>query len=155
LLDLSIFQRDSIPDTKAYAGSNIYYDFTGSEDSMPNYEVKNLSASKEVRTFGQSKIELVDLAGNTIGRFTLQKGWKWSNDIKPVVKTEWCEATHVQYIISGKYHVKMKDGSEFDLGPGDAGYVAPGHDAWVTSNEPLVGIEFVGARVATEGPNRN
>jgi len=25
----------------------------------------------------------------------------------------------VQYIISGKYHVKMKDGSEFDLGISD------------------------------------
>ncbi|HYB03878.1 MAG TPA: hypothetical protein VED17_05425 [Nitrososphaerales archaeon] len=81
--------------------------------------MKNLSESKEVRTFGQSKIGLVNLAGNTIGRFTLQKGRKWSNDIKPVVKTERCEAIHVQYIISGKYHVKMKDGSEFDLGISD------------------------------------
>jgi hypothetical protein len=121
---------------------------------VPNYEVKNLSETKEVRTFNHAKVELVNLAGNTIGRFRLEKGWKWSNDIKPIVKTEWCEATHVQYIISGKYHMKMKDGSEFELGPGDAGYVPPGHDAWVVGDEPLIGIEFVGAKVATEAPDQ-
>jgi hypothetical protein len=122
---------------------------------MPSYEAKNLSESKEVRNFDHAKVELVNLAGNTIGRFTLQKGWKWSNDIKPIVKTEWCEATHVQYIISSMYHVKMKDGAEFDLGPGDVGYVSQGHDARVVSEEPLVGIEFVGAKVATVAPNKN
>jgi hypothetical protein len=121
---------------------------------MPSFEVRKVSESKEVRKFNKGKVELVNLAGNTIGRFTLEKGWKWSNDLKPVVKTEWCEATHVQYIIAGKYHVKMKDGSEFDLGPGDAGYIAPGHDAWVIGDEPAVGIEYVGARAATEGPKK-
>jgi len=119
---------------------------------MQSFEVKNLSNSKEIRNFENAKIELVNLQGNTIGRFVLQKGWKWSNDIKPTVKTDWCEAPHIQYIISGKYHVKMKDGSEFEIGPGDAASIPAGHDAWVIGDEPLVGIEFVGARIATEGP---
>jgi hypothetical protein len=117
---------------------------------MASHEVKNVSASAEVRRFPNAKIELVNVGGNTVGRFELLKGWKWSNDIKPVVKTEWCEANHLQYIISGAYHVKMKDGTEFDLGPGDVASVPPGHDAWVIGEGPLVGVEFVGARVATE-----
>lgn len=121
---------------------------------MENYELKNMSKSAEVKKFDHTKIELVNIAGNTIGRFSLQKGWKWSTDIKPIVKTEWCEAPHIQYIISGKYHVKMKDGAEFDIGPGDAVSVPPGHDAWVIGDETLVGIEFVGARIATEGPKK-
>jgi hypothetical protein len=121
---------------------------------MPSHEVKNMSASTEVRKFNHAKIELIDIAGRTVARFVLQKGWKWSDDIKPIVKTEWCEAPHIQYIISGKYRVKMKDGTEFDIGPGDVASVPPGHDAWVISDEPAVGIEFVGGRIAADGPKK-
>lgn len=116
---------------------------------MPNHEVKNISASTEVRKFEHGKIELVDIAGHTIARFALQKGWKWSNEVKPIVKTEWCEAPHLQYQISGRYRIKMKDGTEFEIGPGDVSYIPAGHDAWVVGDEPAVGIEFVGARIAT------
>ena len=84
-----------------------------------------MSTSSEVRKFQNAKIELVNVAGGTVGRFVLQKGWKWSNDIKPIVKTEWCEAPHIQYVISGKYRVKMKDGTEFDIGPGDVASGTP------------------------------
>jgi hypothetical protein len=115
---------------------------------MSNHEVKNMSASAEVRKFEHGKIELVDIAGSTVARFLLQKGWKWSNDVKPIVKTEWCEAPHLQYEISGRYRVKMKDGTEFEIGPGDVSSIPPGHDAWVVGDEPAVGIEFVGARIA-------
>ena len=121
---------------------------------MPSHEVKNMSASTEVRKFEHAKIELVNIAGGTVGRFTMQKGWKWSNDVKPVVKTEWCQAPHLQYVMSGKMHVKMSDGTEFDVGAGDIASVPPGHDAWVVGDETLTGIEFVGARIAAEGPKK-
>jgi len=121
---------------------------------MSKHEVKNLPASTEVKRFPHARIELVNIAGGTVARFELQKGWKWSNDIKPVVKTEWCEAPHLQYVISGRYHVKMKDGTEFEIGPGDVASVPPGHDAWVVGDEPTVGVEFTGGRIATEGPKK-
>jgi mannose-6-phosphate isomerase-like protein (cupin superfamily) len=121
---------------------------------MATHEVKNMAATTEVRTFDHAKIELVNIGGGTVARFELQKGWKWSNDIKPRVKTEWCEAPHLQYVISGKYRVKMKDGTEFDIGPGDVASVPPGHDAWVVGDESAVGIEFVGGRIAAEGPKK-
>ena len=116
---------------------------------MSSYEVKSFSKSTEVRKFERGKVELVNIAGGTVGRFTMQKGWRWSDDVKPVVKTEWCEVPHLQYIISGKFHMKMKDGTEFEIGPGDIASVSPGHDAWVVGDEPVVGIEIVGARIAT------
>jgi hypothetical protein len=95
-------------------------------------------------------VELLDIEGKgTVGRFVLQKGWKRSTDVKPTVKTEWCEAPHFQYQISGRYHVKMKDGTEFDILPGDVSNVAPGHDAWVVGDEPAIGIEWIGTRKAT------
>jgi mannose-6-phosphate isomerase-like protein (cupin superfamily) len=121
---------------------------------MPSHEVKNVSATAEVRRSEHGKIELVTIGGGTVARFTLGKGWKWSHDIKPTVKTEWCEAPHMQYMISGKYRVRMKDGTEFDIGPGDLAMVPPGHDAWVIGDEPAVGIEFVGGRIAVDGPRK-
>jgi hypothetical protein len=79
--------------------------------TMQSHEVKNMSTSTEIRKTEHGKIELLDVAGVTVGRFALRKGWKWSSEIKPIVKTEWCEAPHLQYVISGRYHVRMKDGA--------------------------------------------
>ena len=121
---------------------------------MPKHEVKSMSASKDIKEFKHARMELVDIADHTVARFTLKKGWKWSNDIKPVVKTEWCMAPHLQYVISGRFRVMMKDGTEFDIGAGDVASVPPGHDAWVVGNEAVIGIEFVGGRVAAEGPKK-
>ena len=40
--------------------------------------------------------------------------------------------------------VKMDDGSEEEFGPGDIGYIPPGHNAWVVGDEPFVGVDFTG-----------
>jgi hypothetical protein len=39
-------------------------------------------------------------------------------------------------------HVVHDDGTEEDLGPGEAYVIEPGHNAWVVGDEPLVGFEF-------------
>jgi hypothetical protein len=36
----------------------------------------------------------------------------------------------------------MDDGSEMEIGPGDAYVIPPGHDAWVAGDDPVSGIEF-------------
>lgn len=86
---------------------------------MANYEAKNVSDSKEIREMDRVKIEAVNVGGMKIAHFAMKKGWRWSTDIKPIVKTEWCEAPHLQYQISGKLHWKLKDGSEFETKAGD------------------------------------
>jgi uncharacterized cupin superfamily protein len=50
------------------------------------------------------------------------------------------------YVISGRMHVRMDDGSEQEFGPGDTGIVPPGHDAWVLGNENFVAVDFTGGR---------
>tara|TARA_B100001287_G_scaffold171867_1_gene144685 strand:- start:294 stop:458 length:165 start_codon:yes stop_codon:yes gene_type:complete len=35
------------------------------------------------------------------------------------------------------------DGSELEVGPGDAYYFAPGHDGWIIGDEPCEVYEFV------------
>ena len=115
--------------------------------SSKKEEHKKFSTKQDVETreFNNGKAEVMSIAGGTVGRLTLRKGWRWSNDVKPIAKTEWCEALHFQYQISGRLHVKMSDGSEFELGPGDVSYLPAGHDAWVIGDEPVVAVDWHGA----------
>lgn len=112
---------------------------------MAKSERKGFAAPDEVRKFEKGTVELIQIGGGTVGRLTLQPGWRWSTHVKPVAKTEWCEAAHFQYHVSGRIHVKMRDGTEFDVGPGEVTALPPGHDAWVVGNEPVVVIDWSGA----------
>ncbi len=107
-------------------------------------EVKHLNSPDEVRKFENGKIELVKMGGSTIGRAKLEPGWKWSKHVKPIAKTESCEAPHFQYHVSGVLHIVMNDGTSKDVGPGEISLVPPGHDAWVVGNEPVVVVDFQG-----------
>ena len=111
---------------------------------MNTMQVKSLNKPEEVRTFDKGKVELVKANGAMIGRAVFQPGWKWSESVKPIAKTKSCEAPHFQYHVSGTLHVKMDDGTEMDLKPGDISYLPSGHDAWVVGNEPAVVVDFQG-----------
>jgi hypothetical protein len=105
---------------------------------------KTLNTPDEVRTFDKGKVELATVGTVTFGRASFQPGWKWSESVKPIVKTEYCQAPHVQYHVSGRLKVRMADGSEQEFGPGDVGIIPSGHDAWVVGNEPAVIIDISG-----------
>ena len=112
---------------------------------MAGLEVKSCNSPDETRQLANmGKVELVQMGGVTIGRVTLQPGWRWSEHVKPIVKTESCQAPHTGYVISGRLHIKMDDGTEREIGPGEAFVCQAGHDAWVVGNEPHVNIDFTG-----------
>ena len=111
---------------------------------MASAEKKNLNSPDETRPFDKGKVELVKIGGGTVGRGVLQPGWKWSEHVKPIAKTEWCEAPHFQYTISGRAIVRMTDGTELEIGPGDVALIPPGHDAWAVGNEPWVSVDWSG-----------
>ncbi len=106
---------------------------------------RNLDKPDEMRKFTNGELGVVTLAGTTVGRAVFQPGWRWSNDIKPLAGTESCEASHTGYIISGRMHVTMDDGTEGDLGPGDAFAISPGHDAWIVGDEACVALDWSAA----------
>lgn len=112
---------------------------------MTKAECKNFKNADETRTFDNGKVELLKIGNGTVGKLTLQPGWRWSKDVKPIAKTEWCEAPHFQYVVSGRMGVKMADGTEFETGPGEVSTLPSGHDAWVIGNEPVVSIDWSGA----------
>jgi hypothetical protein len=106
---------------------------------------KQLSSPDETRAFPKGRIEVVDLGDVTAGRSTFEAGWRWSECVKPLVKTASCQVRHVGYVLSGRMHVVMDDGTEQELGPGDAAVIPAGHDAWIVGNEPCVFLDFAGA----------
>ena len=108
-------------------------------------EHKSFSAPTETRSFENGVAEILDIGGAEIGRLILQPGWHWAEHVKPIAGTDLCEAPHFQYHVSGTLHVKMADGSEFDLGPGDVSSLPEGHDAWVVGDEPVVVVDWYGA----------
>lgn len=114
-------------------------------------EVKNIDAPEDKRGFAHGEIRTVRVGGATIARGVLDPGWRWSGDIKPLTGTDSCQVAHTAYVISGRMHVRMNDGTEADLGPGDAHYVSPGHDAWVVGGEPCVVIDFTPLTPFTPG----
>ena len=119
-------------------------------------EKKSINSPDEIRTFDKGKVELTTFTnGTTIGRITLEPGWSWEKCVKPIVKTNSCEAPHTQYMISGHIKVVMDDGSEEQFGPGDTAVIPSGHNAWVVGDEPVVAIDFAGLKnYAKEGGPR-
>jgi hypothetical protein len=113
---------------------------------MTKMQIKNLDSPDETRTFEKGKIQVANLGDVTIGRATFEPGWSWDKCVKPIVKTDSCEAPHTSLIISGRMKVVMDDGTEAEGGPGDVATIPPGHNAWVVGNEPCVMIDFTGAK---------
>jgi len=53
--------------------------------------------------------------------------------------------SHVGYAVSGRITIRLPDGREETIGPGESYTIPPGHDGWVEGNEPFVGIELMSA----------
>ena len=112
---------------------------------MATTDARSLDDPDETRTPDKTRVEVVRLGDTEIGRFTFQPGWRWSECVKPVVGTDSCQLAHIGYVVSGRIHVVGDDGTESDVGAGEAYTIDPGHDAWVVGDEPFVGIEFKSA----------
>ena len=103
----------------------------------------------ETRSFTHGRADIVRIGTSSVARLSLQPGWHWAEDVKPIAGTETCQVRHVGYMVSGRLRVKMADGTELDIGPGDAYVIEPGHDAEVVGNDQLVALEFATQAVET------
>ncbi len=117
----------------------------GAPFTVTKFEVKSHASPDEVRAPAKTRIEVVQLEGFTIGRFNFEPGWRWSECIKPVVKTDHCQASHVGYAVSGRLTVRMKDGTEKTISAGDSYTIPPGHEAWVEGDQPFIALEVMSA----------
>jgi class 3 adenylate cyclase len=111
---------------------------------LTNPQLKSVRSPDDV--FRAEKIleRSVQMGEQTIGRATVEPGWRWSVDLKPTVGTPWCMFRHLGIALSGRFHVLMEDGHEIDVGPDDVFDIPPGHDAWVVGDDPFETVEIAG-----------
>ena len=98
--------------------------------------------ARQVRRVGLGDLTVTSMGEAVITREVAQPGWRWSNDIKPIVGTDLCRALHQLFVFRGHLHVVLEDGADLDLGPGDAAVIPPGHDAWVVGDEACETVDF-------------
>ena len=73
-----------------------------------------------------------------------EPGWRWSEHVKPIVGTEWCEFHHAMYVLSGHMRVLMRDGETAD----PATWV--GNTASTTTRRRAVVVAYRGAAATAD-----
>ena len=91
---------------------------------------KNLGGPEEVLDLEGLHEDAVEIGDFTVARVVAQPGWRWSAHMKAAVGTEWCEAHHVGWQVSGRSGFLLRDGTTFDIEPDDVFDVPPGHDGY-------------------------
>ena len=108
---------------------------------------KHFGVPDETRLVPKGKVEVLKLNDTQVIRNTFEPGWRWSESVKPIAKTDSCQVYHLLYIVSGRLTSSLADGTKVEFGPGDVGVIPPGHDAWVVGNEACVNLDFGGSKV--------
>jgi class 3 adenylate cyclase len=109
---------------------------------MPRLQAKSFAAPDDVRTMPKVRFETVGLDDAIVGHCTFEPGWRWSTEIGPLMGTASCPIRHLGYSMSGAVRVVMDDGQTLDIGADTVFDIPPGHDKWVTGDEPWVTIEW-------------
>jgi hypothetical protein len=103
---------------------------------------QRFDSTQTVTRFPNGEERVVQVLGSPVGRQTFEPGWRWTNDVRPIVGVDRCPKFHVGYVLSGQLHVAYDDGSTLDASAGDVVEIPPGHDAWVVGNEAVVLIDW-------------
>jgi mannose-6-phosphate isomerase-like protein (cupin superfamily) len=90
----------------------------------------------------------------TLGRARYEPGWVWSEHVGAATGATSCEVEHVGIVLSGRAAVRMDDGHEFVMEPGDVFAIPGGHDSWVVGDEPYVSLHLLGADEYASAPER-
>jgi class 3 adenylate cyclase len=105
-------------------------------------QYRKFGDADDAREVPFGRLETYDMGEMRIGRSILQPGWRWSESIKAIARTELCEYHHIGISVSGSCQIRMREGAELLIEPGQFYEVPPGHDAWVIGDEPWVTIDW-------------
>ena len=96
----------------------------------------------ERRNIGHVKLEVVRVGDARVKRMIYPRGFRWSVDMKPIVKTDLCMHAHVGFLVRGEIHMEYADGCVIEFKAPQVIAIEPGHDGWVVGDEPAVVVEF-------------
>jgi ketosteroid isomerase-like protein len=110
---------------------------------MADILISNLDRDGEGRMFaGHGHAVLANAGAASVNRARFEPGWRWSTDVKPIAGTATCQVHHQGLNLSGSMTVRLDDGTEREIKPGDVFDIPPGHDAWVSGDEPCDMLDF-------------
>lgn len=99
-------------------------------------------AGAERQDFAGMQIDVGRVGNARIKRLVYRPGGRWSEHVRPLVGTDWCEHAHVGFLAQGHFVGEYADGTGFDYQAPAIIAVDPGHDSWVDGDEPVVLIQF-------------
>ena len=70
-------------------------------------EVKRFDDPDETRSFDKGAFAVVRSGGMSIDRATYEPGWRWSQNVGPVVGTTSCQVEHLGMVVSGRAMIAM------------------------------------------------
>lgn len=109
---------------------------------MSKLQRRTFGDADDVREIPFGRLETYDLGDMRVGRSIMQPGWRWSESIKPIARTELCEFHHVGLCVSGSCRIRTREGAELLVEAGQFYEIPPGHDSWVVGDEPWVTIDW-------------
>jgi mannose-6-phosphate isomerase-like protein (cupin superfamily) len=109
---------------------------------MSNAAAKSFTSPDEIRDIPKGRVEIVTLGDVVCAKVRYEPGFRWSECLKSTAGTDTCQFNHYGYVLSGRLRVRMENGTEAEVGPGDVFVVPAGHDGWVVGDEPFEAIDF-------------
>src|SRR5579883_26352 len=94
------------------------------------------------REVGGVEVDVVPAGSGRVKRLIYSPGFRWSANMKDVVRTEFCQHAHVGFLAHGSIEIEYHDGCRQKFTAPQAIAIEPGHDGWVVGSEPAVVIEF-------------
>lgn len=117
---------------------------------MTRLEKKSLDRPDTKVAFEGVTADVVQVGDSTISRNVYQPGTHCALGGRRMAGNhraeQSCQAHHSGVALQGQLRVEMDDGSVLNIGPNEVFDVPPGHDGWVTGDNPFVGITWSGVR---------
>lgn len=112
---------------------------------MAEPELGDFERTRDRRQFvDKGFVDILALGDGTVGRATCEPGWRWSEHVGPISRTESCLVNHLGYVLAGRMRWAMADGTELETAAGQAFSIPADHDAWVVGDEACVFLDFAG-----------
>src|SRR4051794_14019178 len=109
---------------------------------MSQHQICNLDAEGERREFKDHGRAVIATAGGAAFlRGTFEPGWRYSTDVGPLVGATSCQVRHLGYVLAGRMHIAMEDGTQIEVAEGDVFDLPAGHDAWVVGDQRVEMID--------------
>lgn len=105
-------------------------------------EARDFDSPDETRTPDKSKVDVVRMGGSSGRPAHARAGVAVVGVHQARRRRRELPAAPRRVVQSGRIAIKHDDGTELEIGPGEAYVIEPGHDAWIVADEQFVGFEF-------------